>query len=166
MGRIPFSATGSVLLWSGDPWGPENSQQLFDPYTFTHITHGVLLYALAWMVAGQQPIRVRGVLVVALEAFWEVCENTPALIDRYREATMALGYYGDSVFNSVGDILASLVGFLLAARLPVPTTVWATIGLEILLLLWIRDGLALNILMLIHPLESVRIWQLELSTGI
>lgn len=159
MGRTPFSTSGLVQLWSADAWGPENSQQLFDPYTFTHITHGALIYGLLWSLAGGLPLRVRGLLAVALEASWEVYENTDAVIERYRAATIAVGYYGDSVFNSVGDILACLVGFALAARLPVRATVALVIGLELVLALWIRDSLVLNVIMLLYPIESLKTWQ-------
>jgi hypothetical protein len=162
MGRVPVSTTGAVRLWSGDAWGPENSQQLFDPYSFTHVTHGVLIYGLLFLLARRVPLRSRGVLAVALEALWEVGENTNAVIDRYREVTMALGYYGDSVLNSVGDILACVIGFTLAARLSVRTTVCFVLGLEVVLALWIRDSLLLNVVMLIYPIEAVRTWQLEL----
>jgi len=162
-GRSWFSTTGVMSAWSGDAWGRENSQQLFDPYTFTHITHGVLIYALVWLLAGKLPLRMRLLLVITLEASWEVYENTDAVIERYRAATMALGYYGDSVFNSVGDTLACVVGFFLAAKLPVRATVWTAIGLELLLTLWIRDSLLLNIVMLIHPIEAVKTWQLEIA---
>lgn len=160
MGRTPWYRSGSIKLWTGDAWGPENSQQFTDPYTFTHLTHGALLYLLLHLVARTRPLRARAVLAVALESAWEVLENTDMVINRYRAATMALGYYGDSVLNSVGDILACTVGFALAAGLPARVTVALLIGLEVALMVWIRDSLLLNIVMLIHPIEAVRTWQL------
>ena len=102
MGRAPFCTCGSIKLWTADAWGPENSQQLTDPYTFTHVTHGVVLYFLVSLVARGQALRARALLALGLESAWEVLENTVAVIDRYRAATMAVGYYGDSVFNSKG----------------------------------------------------------------
>jgi hypothetical protein len=160
MGRTPWYRSGPIKLWTSDAWGPENSQQLFDPYSFTHIIHGVLLYALIRLLAPRLSVGVRGVLAIAAESAWEIIENTDWVINRYRAATLALGYYGDSVLNSVGDILACAVGFVLAARLPTRMVVLATIGIELLLVLWIRDSLALNLLMLIHPVEAIKKWQL------
>jgi hypothetical protein len=160
MGRTPWCRCGSIKLWTGDAWGPENSQQFTDPYTFTHLTHGVLLYFLLQLVARTRPLGTRGVLAVAAESGWEILENTDMVINRYRAATMALGYYGDSVINSVGDILACVVGFLIAARLPARVTVVLVVLLELALTLWIRDSLLLNVVMLVYPVEAVRTWQL------
>jgi hypothetical protein len=160
MGRTPWCRCGSIKLWTGDAWGPENSQQFTDPYTFTHITHGVLLYLLLQLVAGKRPLRTRTLLAVALESGWEIFENTDMVINRYRAATMALGYYGDSVLNSVGDILACTLGFALTARLPTRVTVGMVMVLELVLTLWIRDSLLLNIVMLIYPIGAIRTWQL------
>lgn len=162
-GRSWFSTTGAISVWSGDAWGRENSQQLFDPYTFTHVSHGIVIYALVWLIARKLPPGVRLLLGVALEASWEAYENTDAVIERYRAATMALGYYGDSIFNSVGDILACVVGYIAAAKLPVRATVWMAIGLELFLTLWIRDSLLLNIVMLTYPIEAVKTWQLQIA---
>lgn len=161
MGRTPWCRCDSIKLWTSDAWGPENSQQFTDPYTFTHITHGVLLYLLLHLVARRLPLGTRAVLAVALESGWEILENTDMVINRYRAATMALGYYGDSVFNSVGDILACAVGFMIAARLPTRVTVGMVIVLELALTLWIRDSLLLNIVMLVHPIDAVRTWQIR-----
>ena len=160
MGRTPWCRCDSIKLWTNDAWGPENSQQFTDPYTFTHVTHGVLLYLLLWVVARKQLLGTRVVLAVALESGWEILENTDMVINRYRALTMALGYYGDSVLNSVGDILACVVGFALAARLPTRATVGMVIVLEVTLTLWIHDSLLLNIVMLIYPIDAVRTWQL------
>ena len=160
MGRVPFYRNGPIRLWTSDAWGPENSQQLADPYTFTHIAHGVLLYLLLFLVARRRSLGPRFVLAVALESGWEILENTNLVIDRYRAATMALGYYGDSVLNSMGDIAACALGFLLAARLPTRVTVALVITLEVVLTLVIRDSLLLNIVMLVHPIDAVRTWQL------
>ena len=159
MGRTPFCRCGSIELWAFDAWGPENSQQLTDPYTFTHVTHGVLLYFVTSLVAGRLMLPARALLAVALESAWEVLENTNAVIDRYRAATMAVGYYGDSVFNSMGDIAVCMLGFALAARLPTRVTIVLVCTLEVALMLTIRDSLLLNVVMLVHPLAAVRVWQ-------
>ena len=160
MRRTPWCTCGTIKLWTADAWGPENSQQFTDPYTFTHITHGVLIYGFLWLMARKHPVAWRAVLAVALESGWEVFENTDLVINRYRTATLALGYYGDSVINSVGDILGCTAGFLLASRLPTRVTVALVVLLEMALTLWIRDSLLLNILMLLHPSETVKHWQL------
>lgn len=160
MGRHPWSQSGPIKVWTGDAWGPENSQQLTDPYSFTHVTHGVLLYGVLRLLAPGVSLGTRALLAVAAESAWEVFENTDMVINRYRAATLALGYYGDSVINSIGDILMCAIGFLLAARLPTRATVLSTIAIELVLLLWIRDNLSLNLLMLAYPVEAIKHWQL------
>ncbi len=160
MGRLPWGPSGYPGLWSGDAWGPENSQRLADPYTVTHVLHGAGFYGLLHVVARAQPMGPRLVLAVILEAAWEVFENSDPVIERYRATTASQGYRGDSVLNSVGDMLACVLGFALAARLSTRVTVLGAIGLEALLGAWIRDGLLLNILMLVYPIDAVRVWQL------
>src|SRR5262249_15743384 len=133
---------------------------LFDPYTFTHITHGVLFYGLLTVIFKRLPLDTRLLIAVGMESIWEVIENTSVVIERYRAETISLNYYGDSIVNSIGDIMACLFGFLLASRLPKPATVFGTIALEILLVAWTRDNLALNLIMLIHPSPTIRAWQI------
>ncbi len=159
MGRTLWGTPGQPGLWSGDIWSKFNSQRLADPYTLTHITHGLGLYVLLWFVAGSLPVRVRGVLAIAMESCWEILENTNWVIQRYRETTISLDYYGDSAINSIGDILAAAFGFVLASWLPTRLTVVGFILLETVLMIWIRDGFLLNILMLIYPISEVQIWQ-------
>jgi len=159
MGRPLTYRHGPVRLWSGDVNGDQNSQQIADPYTFTHLTHGALLYALLAATARRRPLGVRLIAAVALECGWEVLENTDVVIRRYRERTIALGYYGDSVINSVGDVAAAIAGFLVTAALPVPVTVAAVLALETGLMFWIHDSLLLNVVMLVHPIAAVRDWQ-------
>jgi uncharacterized protein DUF2585 len=160
MGRKLWGTSGVAGLWSGDIWSSHNSQFLFDPYTFTHITHGVLLYALLSVAAKRLPVSTRLLLAVGLESAWEVLENTNLVIERYRTETISLNYYGDSVVNSMGDILACLLGFTLAYRIPKRASILGTVALEILLVLWTRDNLTLNVVMLIHPSRAIRLWQL------
>lgn len=159
MGRLPICACGYVSLWHGAVNSDGNSQHLADWYAPSHVLHGLLFYAaLAWLLPGR-PMGLRVVLAALVEAAWEVVENTPMVINRYREATMALGYTGDSVVNSLADLGFMLLGFFLAARLPVWLAVALGLLLELAALVAIRDNLTLNVLMLLWPLDAVRNWQ-------
>ncbi len=160
MGRTLWGTAGQPGLWSGDIWSRFNSQRLADPYTLTHIAHGLGLYGLLWLAMRNLPVRVRGILAVAIESGWEVFENSDWVIQRYREATISLDYYGDSVINSTGDILTAALGFVLASWLPGRVILAGFLLLEAVLLLWIRDGFLLNILMLIYPISEVKTWQM------
>jgi hypothetical protein len=161
-GRIPFCKCGIVSLWAGDIWSNQNSQQFTDPYTFTHIIHGVLMYGLLWLIAGKRlSVGARLVCAVALESGWELLENSDFIIHRYRETTISLDYYGDSIFNSIGDITAMALGFGLAWRLPARVTAISALVLDTALLFLIHDSLLVNIVMLIYPIEAIRLWQLR-----
>src|SRR5512146_1187241 len=148
MGRKPWGVSGEPGIWSGSIWSSHNSQYMTDPYTFSHVTHGVLWYGLLSLLAKRLPVGARFVIAVALECAWEVFENTDMVIQRYRAATISLNYYGDSVINSMCDVVAAVAGFILTAMLPTRVTLIGVIVLEIALVLWIRDGLLLNVLML------------------
>jgi len=160
MRRLPWCACGTIKLWPGDVFSSENSQQLTDWYTFSHIVHGLLFYAVLWLVGRRWPLGIRFLIAMGVEVSWEVLENTDYVINRYREDTAALNYYGDSVINSVGDYLAAMLGFFLAARLPLRATLVAALLLETVPAFVIRDNLTLNVIMLIHPVDAIRDWQL------
>jgi hypothetical protein len=168
-GRSLLGPDGHFGWWDGNVWGSENSQRVADAYSFSHIIHGMLFYALMWLIARYlperwrtkftMPYRLLGALLI--EGGWELLENSPLIINRYREATIALGYVGDSVLNSLSDIFMVVIGFVIARWSKIWITIALIIVFEIGCLFWIRDNLTLNVLMLVYPVESVKIWQSE-----
>ena len=160
MGRTPFYQNGPVRLWSGDITSDQNSQQISDPYTFTHVIHGAAFYGLTRLVPATRAFGPAVIATMTLETAWEVYENTNQVINRYRAETVSLGYYGDSMLNSFFDIVACLLGLGLAWRKPWWVTLSWVVVVEVSLALWIRDNLTLNIIMLIRPIQAIKAWQM------
>jgi hypothetical protein len=160
MGRRLWGAGGRPGLWTGDVNGEHNSQYLADPYSFTHVLHGFAFFWILSVVARRSSLRARALAAVALEAAWEVLENTDMVIERYRAATISLHYYGDSVVNSMSDIACCALGFYVASRLRPRWTAALFVATELILLIAVRDNLTLNVLMLLHPAPWIKAWQL------
>ncbi len=149
-----------VYLWSNDAWGTHNSQHLFDPYSFTHVLHGIGFCSLLYLIF-RRKISLAWLLFIAVfaESAWEVLENSNAVIERYRDATISLEYFGDSVANSFGDVLCCIIGFFIAHKLAFWRSLTLFVLTEIVLIFWIHDSLLINIIMLIHPIEAIKVWQ-------
>ncbi len=158
-GRLLLCACGQFEIWTSDTCSSNNSQQLFDPYSFTHVLHGFLFFYLVMLVFRRFTRGWQVVLTLALEAAWEVFENSSFVIDRYRTATAALGYQGDTVVNSIGDLACAFIGFLIARQVGVRNSLILFALFELILILWIHDTLLLQILMLVWPIEAIKVWQ-------
>ena len=159
MGRKPRGPDGRFGWFETDVWSSENSQRVADAYSFSHFVHGMLFFGLLWLVARDRPLGHRLAIALLVDGAWELLENSPLIIDRYRAVTIAIGYVGDSVLNSCCDIVAMTLGFLFASRVPVRLSVATAVALELFCLLWVRDNLMLNVLMLVHPVEAIKLWQ-------
>ena len=159
MGHPLICTCGYVKLWHGVTYSSENSQHLTDWYTPSHVIHGLVFYWLLWLVARRLDIGTRALIALVIEVGWEVIENTPWIINRYREVTISLDYFGDSVINSTVDSLAMLLGFFLAWRLPVWASIAVVVALEAVVGYFVRDNLTLNVIMLLWPLDAIRVWQ-------
>lgn len=159
MGRLPWCTCG-LKLWTADAWGSESSQHFADPYSTSHFIHGILFFAILVPLAARIALRWRMVLSILLEMGWEILENSPLIINRYRAATASLGYTGDTILNSTGDVLFMLLGFWVALRVPWKWSVTLVLIIECVMLFFYRDNLTLNILMLLTPIDAVRQWQM------
>ena len=160
MGRVWWCTCGEVYLWSGEIWSQHNSQHLADPYVFTHMLHGLVFYgALRLAMGPARPVLMFAIAMVA-EAAWEIAENTPMVINRYRESTISLDYFGDSIVNSTGDLWAMALGFWFTRAVDWKISVGVFIAVEVALLLTIRDSLLVNVIMLISPVDAIRDWQM------
>lgn len=158
-GRLWWCRCGRAFLWAGDICSSHNSQHLFDPYSFTHLLHGFLYCALLALIVPRLDVMWRLFLAVCMAATWEVIENSEFIINRYRATTISHGYQGDTIANSMGDILCAAIGFTIARRLGFRRSVLCFLAIEAVLLFWIRDSLILNIIMLIHPVSVIKAWQ-------
>ena len=159
MGRVPVCECGTIRLFVNEVNSNENSQQFFDWYTLSHIIHGFIFYGLFWLIAPKAPLHVRLLLALGLEIGWELVENSNFIIERYRANTSSVDYFGDSILNSVFDTFSMVLGFFLAARLPIWVIIVTAVFFEILALIVIRDNLILNVIMLLHPFDFIRQWQ-------
>jgi hypothetical protein len=163
LGRVWWCKFGDYRVYVNEAWNSSHtSQHLFDPYTFTHILHGVALLWLFAMILREAPSTLRYLAAITSEAAWEILENTDYIIQKYRENTASLDYFGDSIANSVGDVAACALGVWIAARIGCRWSIAFFLGIEVLLLVWIRDSLLLNVLMLIYPVEWIKNWQAAL----
>jgi hypothetical protein len=159
-GRVWWCQAGDLVPWSWDIWSKHNSQHLADPYSFTHILHGVLEFWLIGLVFSRLPIAWRLLIAVVIESCWEIAENSSFVINRYREATISLDYFGDSIINSISDIFCCATGFVIAYKLGFWRSLLFFILTEITLIFWIHDSLIINIIMLVHPIDSLKHWQM------
>lgn len=159
-GQPAICTCDTVRLWAGDVSGPENSQQLSDWYSFSHVIHGIGFYFLLWAIAPRTPVTMRLALAVGVEVGWEILENTPFIIERYRQQALAQGYVGDSILNSLSDTVAAIFGFFLARILPVWGSAGLAVSMEVFVGFMIRDNLTLNIIQLIYPIPALSHWQM------
>lgn len=160
LGRVWWCQLGDYTPWSWNIWTAHNSQHIIDPYAFTHVLHGVLEFWLIGLVFRKMPMAWRLALAVAIESTWEIAENSPFIIERYRTVTLSLDYFGDSIINSMADIMCCATGFTIAYKLKFWRSLVLFLATEVMLIFWIRDSLIINIIMLIYPIEALKVWQM------
>lgn len=158
-GRSPLGPDGRFGWWDGDIWSSENSQRVADAYSFSHVIHGMLFYGFLWLAGRRAPVKVRFLIALLIEAGWELLENSPLIINRYRAETIAQGYVGDSVLNSVCDVGMMAIGFLVARVSRLWLIVALIVSMELGCLWWVRDNLTLNVVMLVRPVPAIKAWQ-------
>jgi len=159
-GRVWWCQSGDYSPWAWDIWTPHNSQHVIDPYSFTHVLHGILEFWLLGLLFGSIPLRWRLVMALVIEAAWEVVENSAAVIEHYRTETISLNYFGDSIINSLSDIACCALGFWLGYRLRLWRSALLFVATELILLATIRDSLVLNIIMLVYRVDAIKQWQM------
>src|SRR5215217_7881490 len=159
-GRMFLCSCGHFVLWTSDTCSSNTSQQLLDPYSFTHVLHGFLFFWLIALLFRRLTSSWQVWLALLLEGAWEVFENTRFVIDKYRTETAALGYTGDTIVNSFGDLLCAFAGFMIARKLGLRWSLIVFVLVELFLIVWIRDSLLLQILMLVRPVEAIKLWQM------
>lgn len=165
MGRVWWCKCGQLTPWSGEIWSEHNSQHLIDPYVFTHMLHGVVFYGVLRLILGADRPTLMFALAMLVEAAWEIAENTPMVINRYRESTISLDYFGDSIVNSTGDLWAMALGFAFTRVVDWKVSVGVFVAVEVALLLTIRDSLIVNVIMLVWPLDAIKEWQMAGAPG-
>lgn len=163
-GRTWFATDGTFKLWISDAWGGDNSQHLSDPYSFSHMLHGLVFFGACYLLLPKLSLLWRHTISIFVESIWEVMENTQAVIDRYREGTAALGYTGDTIINCIGDLASCTLGFVLAYYLGWKKSLLLFLITEIIMILTIRDSLMINVIMLIYPIDGIKEWQ-SVMTG-
>lgn len=159
-GRVWWCEAGDYSPWAWDIWSRHNSQHLVDPYSFTHILHGVLEFWLVGLIFNRVPLAWRLLIAVTIEGSWEIAENSTYVINRYREATISLDYFGDSIINSISDILCCATGFVIGYKLRFWRSLVLFLATEATLIYWIHDSLLINIIMLLYPVEAIKSWQM------
>lgn len=159
-GRTWWCACRQPIPFSTQVASSHNSQHLLDPYSFSHLLHGLIFFGVLQLLAPRLAVAWRMIIALGIEAAWEIVENSPAVIERYRAATASLGYSGDSIVNSTGDVLSCVLGFWLARQLGWWKSIALFVIVEVGMLFWIRDNLTLNVIMLLHPIDAIRRWQL------
>jgi hypothetical protein len=159
-GRVWWCQEGDFSLWSWNIWSAHNSQHVIDPYSFTHILHGIVEFWLLWLLLGRLPLAWRFLIAFTVESIWEVAENSSYVIQRYREETISLNYFGDSIINSLADIVCCALGFGIGSKLSFWRSLVLFVATEAALIFWIRDSLLINVIMLLYPLEAIKQWQI------
>ena len=159
-GRLWIAASGNMYIWIGDAYSAENSQHLLDPYSFSHFLHGIIFFFILQRLFKNMSFESKFVAATILEGCWEMLENSAIIINRYRDATAALGYSGDTIFNSFGDLLSCSIGFVVARYIGWKWSIALFVVIELFCLWWIKDNLSLNVLMLIYPIDGIKEWQL------